>query len=515
MIPLAPDSADFCRRHLAAIAANGFHAFPIPPSSKRTHWSGWTRWCRSAPRPDQIARWADEQGHYGLALACGHACLAIDIDDEDVGRAGDLHALASSLLGATPLVRFGRAPRRVLIYRVAGRHVASRRLAPNVELIGDGRYVLAHGIHPDLGRPYVWPERGPESLPLAEVPAPDVEAIAAFAEAVTGFYNLPTSGSVVTPQPLVTALQAPSASRPVPTRASFARPDPSWVLDASGRVCDGREAYLAAQVYRAYREAEANVDAVAIADTAWARFCATADLTRARRDGGRPWRRPDALAKARALLRRSPGSLGGSARRGPDSFWTGPVLAAFTHVVNARAAAGDLPPAAVAVSHAMTSLAHASGVCFASPATLAGGLGLAVRTVKQARAILVAAGLWQVENNTGGRARGADYRPDPDALSAGEMAETPSPARRTAKNRNGARTAHPNLPVVDGSTPQDEPRDGTPSPKRIPARHLGSVCSRVASPKCLSTRRSGVAIGVGDVPKASAEPPAPPNRGRP
>ena len=515
MIPLAPDSTDFCRRHLATIAANGFHAFPIPPSSKRTHWSGWTRWCQSAPRPDQIARWADKQGHYGLALACGHACLAIDIDDEDAGRAGDLHALASALLGATPLVRFGRAPRRVLIYRVAGGNVASRRLAPKVELIGDGRYVVAHGVHPDLGRPYVWPERSPESVPLAEVPAPDAEAIAAFAEAVAGVYDLPTSEPVVAPQPLVASLRALAPSRLVPSRASFVRPDPRWVLDASRRVCDGREAYLAAQVYRAFREADGDADAEGIASAAWARFCATADLTRARRDGGRPWRRPDALAKAHALLRRSPGSSGRSARRGPDGFWTGPVLAAFAHVVNARAAAGDLPPAAVAVSLAMTSLAHASGVCFASPATLASGLGLGVRTVKQARATLVAAGLWRVENNAGGRARGADYRPDPEALSAGEMADAPSPARRAVMNGNGARTAHPNLPVGGGATSQDEPRDGTSSPKRIPVESLGSPCSRAASPKCRSTRRSGAAIGVGDVPKPSSTLPDPSDGGRP
>lgn len=497
MVPPATDSVAFCRRHLAAFAGHGFHAFPIPPARKRTHWSGWTAWCRTPPRPDQVARWIEQQGHYGLALACGHAHFAVDIDEEDPGRAGDLHALAAALLGATPLVRIGRAPRRVLIYRVAEAPVASRRLAPAVELIGDGRYVLAHGIHPDLGQPYAWPERAPETVPLADLPAPDAAGLAAFAEAVAGFYDLPTASAAAQPVVATAPIERSGSSR-----IRVARPDPRWTLDAHGRVCDGREAYLAAQVYRAYRELEPHADAETIAGAAWTRFCDTADLTRPRRDGGRPWRRVDALARAHALLRRQPIRANRGARRRPDGFWTGPVLAAFTHVVDARGAAGALSPATVAVSHAMTRLARTTGVCFASPTTLATALGLAVRTVKQARAALVAAGLWRVENNAGGRARGADYRPDPQALVADAASDGPRALDAPAEGANGARGAHSNLPVGGEFPVQDEARDGGSSNERGSRRALGSPGSRTASPKCRKNRRPGAADRVGEVPHA-------------
>lgn len=499
MVPPVTDSADFCRRHLAAIARNGFHAFPIPPARKRTHWTGWTTWCRTPPRPDQIARWIDKHGHYGLALACGNTCLAIDIDEEDAGRAGDLHALAAALLGATPLVRIGRAPRRVLIYRVAGSPVASRRLAPAVELIGDGRYVLAHGIHPDLGQSYAWPERAPEAMPLADLPAPDAAALAAFAEAVAGFYDLPTSPVEAPP---VTAGEPIGQSVKLARRQiNVVRPDPRWVLDAQDRVCDGREAYLAVQVYRAYRELEPEADAEAIASAAWARFSTTADLTRSRRDGGRAWRRTDALAKANALLRRQPDER--VAQRRPDGFWTGPVLTAFAHVVDAHGANGALSPAAVAVSHVMTSLARTAGVCFASPTALATCLGLAVRTVKQARAALVAAGLWRVENNKGGRARGADYRPNPQVLDAGSAFREARAPGAPAEGANGACAAHPNLPVGGGLRVQCKTRDGTSFKEGSSGRILSSPGSREASAKCRISRRPGDASRVCEVPRAT------------
>lgn len=419
MVPSPFDDACFCQRHLAAIAANGYNSFPIPPAQKRTYWSGWTKWCRTPPREDQVVRWIAKYGHFGLALACGYTCFAIDIDEEDVGRADALHAIASEKLGTTPLVRYGRAPRRVLIYRVATAPIVSRRLTPTVELIGDRKYVLAHGIHPNHGQPYLWAEEGPETFPLAALPAPDAPALLVFADAAARLCNLSEAPRVAMPRPDVAAVAIGRPTQLPSVRISVTRPDARWVVDANGRICDGREAYLSAQIYLAYRELAPQTDANAIATTAWSRFCATVELTRPRRDGRRPWRHADALSKVHALLKRQPHRAAYSARRRIDAFWTGPVLAGFAHVVDARGAAGALSPTTVAVSHAMLSLVRTSGVCFASPATLAATLGFAKRTVQHARHVLVAEGLWQVANEQGGRGRGAEYRPCPAALATG------------------------------------------------------------------------------------------------
>lgn len=464
-VPPATDSTAFCRRYLAAIAGNGFHAFPIPPAQKRTHWSGWTVWCRIPPRPDQVARWIDKHGRYGLALACGHACLAIDIDEEDGGRAGDLHALATALLGATPLVRIGRAPRRVLVYRVAEAPIPSRRISPAVELIGDRRYVLAHGIHPQLGQPYIWPECAPESLPLAELPAPDAAALANFAEAVAGFYDLPTPSATA---PLVVAGgqngQQGEYDRP---RISIARPDARWVLDGRGWVTDGRDAFLTAQVYGAF--ASGLDSAEAIAATAFERFAAGADLARPKRGGNRRWVHANALAKARALLASSkprPALRGGMP--GIDTrtgLWTPPHKEAFHHAVNAAGAAGGLSPAAVAVSAAMLSYVQGDGSAFASVATLAGRLGLAPDTVKRARRALLNAGFWTAEKVRGGRGHLAHYRPAVTVLAGG-----PSP-NQPPEPANGDRSVHPNNQGGGIHHPPGRAPTDLSSPKRTRVSH--------------------------------------------
>ncbi len=83
MASLLSCAAAFCATLLTAIAANGYHAFPIPRGTKRTSWKGWTHWCSTPPTAEEIAQWVQKYPRYGIAFACGHACFAVDIDEED------------------------------------------------------------------------------------------------------------------------------------------------------------------------------------------------------------------------------------------------------------------------------------------------------------------------------------------------------------------------------------------------------------------------------------------------
>jgi hypothetical protein len=305
MTTLPAEEAEFCRRHLTVCAGNGYHAFPMPPGTKRTYWKGWSRWCEIAPTLEQVDRWSDRHAHYGIALACGSSCIGIDIDEEDETRANLLHSLASAHLGDTPLVRFGRDPRRVLVYRVLGGSIASRTICP-VELIGDGRYFVAHGIHPGTGRPYRWHDGGPEHHCLADLPVASLERLRDFFECVKTVYGIPAEEPAepiaverTVRSHVVAALRAPR-SRP---RSKAPRASEQWSLDDQLGVVDGREAYLAAKIYEAF--CNGAVGANAIADVAWSEFKRTADLTRPKRDGSQPWSRGDAQRKAQALLRRA------------------------------------------------------------------------------------------------------------------------------------------------------------------------------------------------------------------
>ncbi|KQO86004.1 hypothetical protein ASF36_25145 [Methylobacterium sp. Leaf90] len=500
----APGALDFCARHLRDLAENGYHAFPIRPGTKRADWAGWSAWCPRPPRPDQIARWRKRHGHFGIAIATGHACVAVDSDEEDPRRAAEVAALAESALGPTLLVRIGHAPRWVRVYRPGTAPMRSRRLAPTVELIAAGRYFVSHNIHPGTGQPYAWPDRAPETCPLAEVPTVEEDQIARFATLLAGLYGLP-----VPPEP-DDVLGDVSADAPATGTSGgrvravryAVRPDLPYPRDAQGRICDGREEYLTRCVYTAF--CAGATEAADIADAAWARFAATADLTRGKRDGPHPWTHTDALAKARALVARGKPR---PARRAmvADEPWTLEQLAAFQHAVDARGARGALAPSAVAVSHAMLSYARTSGVCCASPPTLAAVAGLSLSTVKTARRALIAAGFWSASNAQGGRARGADYRPV--IVGPAHPAGAPA-ANRTIPPRtgNGARLMHPSNRFGFELPSPGEARDGPPrsaSDLDLPSS-LGSVSgSEAASPGCHAQRETGATIRVAQVPSAS------------
>jgi hypothetical protein len=186
-----------------------------------------------------------------------------------------------------------------------------------------------------------------------------------------------------------------------------------------------------------------------------------------------------------------------------EEAWAPAQRAAFRHAVDAHGARGALAPSAVAVSHAMLEYARTSGVCCASPATLAAVVGSSLSAVKTARRALIAAGLWSASNTQGGRARGADYRPVL-AVTDGEPA-----ADRTVPppTGNGADLLHPKYRFGCELPPPDEAMDGTPrsASDLDPSLSLGSPFgSKAASLRCHAERAPGAAIRVAPVPPASA-----------
>jgi hypothetical protein len=76
------------------------------------------------------------------------------------------------------LCRFGRAPKRALLFRTAkpfGKIVQNYR-APDgangrIEVLGDGQQLVVSGTHPDTGRPYSWAGgHSPETTPRHQLP---------------------------------------------------------------------------------------------------------------------------------------------------------------------------------------------------------------------------------------------------------------------------------------------------------------------------------------------------------
>jgi hypothetical protein len=120
-------------------------------------------------------------------IRCG-LLRAVDIDVLNPALAASVRDVALRLLGQTSLQRIGRAPKRLLCYRVLEpgpkAETPEFRLPDGskaqVEMLGQGQQFVAYGIHPETAAEYEWPEAGPDIVPLADLPILDPTAEKAF-----------------------------------------------------------------------------------------------------------------------------------------------------------------------------------------------------------------------------------------------------------------------------------------------------------------------------------------------
>ncbi|MCJ2072968.1 bifunctional DNA primase/polymerase [Methylobacterium sp. J-030] len=408
---------------------NGYHAIPVKPAEKKITWWRWTVWCHRRPREVQVARWATKYRGYSVGIACGASVVAIDIDEDEGVRADALQKMAELFLGQTPLVRFGRAPRRVLVYRVVGdTPILSRDFDADqarVQILGAGRQFVAFGLHPTTGQPYRWVNHSPTTLPLSELPSVRPDQVERYIRAL----ELLSEQDDARPSNwTVTANDHPPRRPLQPFRAW------PWRIEG-GLVTDGRDSYL---THLVWREARSGLtDAQAIARMAWASFEQAAELKRGRRNSSRPWSSSDALIKARALVANRKAhtalangekgaltylrhrAVAAQAAGQEDAFWTPATKQAFALSVLRATAKRQLSPAALKVSEHMLGLVYDGGACFASAATLAEATGLAEDSVKRAKRELRQQGFWTTHLDRGGKGYIACSTPNP-AMIAGE-----------------------------------------------------------------------------------------------
>ncbi len=160
----------------ATLVDRGFPILPIQPNTKKPGlyklgaWHEYPKWSRHCER-DTTDNEVDVWGNWpeaGIGIAAGRV-IGIDIDILDSPTiALETEALAKRMLGDTPAVRIGHAPKRLLVYRAV--HPFSGFKYPPIEVLGVGQQFIAYGIHPDTGKPYDWPvstlaDLSPDDLP--------------------------------------------------------------------------------------------------------------------------------------------------------------------------------------------------------------------------------------------------------------------------------------------------------------------------------------------------------------
>jgi len=129
---------------------------PIPVRGKIPVLREWQQYNSRLPDDAELAKMIAACGRCGVGLAIGPWTVVIDIDVMDGGVASEVRALADGILGETPLVRQGRAPKVAMFYKCpAGEPVKPTRLKGLDIYCGSGQ-VVAYGIHPDTKQPYQW-----------------------------------------------------------------------------------------------------------------------------------------------------------------------------------------------------------------------------------------------------------------------------------------------------------------------------------------------------------------------
>jgi hypothetical protein len=108
----------------------------------------------ATPPSNEIDIWGDWP-EAGIGIATGRV-IGIDIDVlSDPHLAKRIEDLAREMLGDTPALRIGRAPKRLLVYRADQPFKGFKR--PPIEVLGLGQQFVAYGLHPETGQPYDWP----------------------------------------------------------------------------------------------------------------------------------------------------------------------------------------------------------------------------------------------------------------------------------------------------------------------------------------------------------------------
>ena len=182
------------QENAAPIMANGSAKNPLTPEkgtfakwqalqhqkmSQRTiDWYCERRWWTGEGRRKVFGRDCER---IGLVHGNVHGYVSVDIDISDPESASEVDAVAKAMLPETPLVRIGRAPKQLLMFRADGA-VMSNKPKP-IEIFASSGQIAAFGLHPGTGKPYEWIHgHSPLDTKVADLPPVTQDKISAFLE---------------------------------------------------------------------------------------------------------------------------------------------------------------------------------------------------------------------------------------------------------------------------------------------------------------------------------------------
>ena len=165
-------SDNFMHKFGAMLKDGGYRVIPIMPGTKRpgrwdgSKWGELSRWNDIDAQLVHIDIWSNWTG-CGVGILTGEV-VAIDIDILEQDVAVQVGQVFSNILGQTDMIRIGKAPKALYLYRT--NEPFSKISMHPIEVLGLGQQFVAYAIHPDTGEPYRWPVSSPHETPVSALP---------------------------------------------------------------------------------------------------------------------------------------------------------------------------------------------------------------------------------------------------------------------------------------------------------------------------------------------------------
>lgn len=177
-------SENYMEEYGLKLLDGGYRPIPIMPGTKRPgrydgeKWGELARWTEINAQQVHVDLWSKWPG-CGIGILTGEV-VAVDIDILEPEVAIAVGEVFLKHLGQTELLRIGKSPKALYLYRT-NEPFTKISMQP-IEVLGVGQQFVAYATHPDTGKPYDWPYSAPHETPVDQLPLITKEQMLAACE---------------------------------------------------------------------------------------------------------------------------------------------------------------------------------------------------------------------------------------------------------------------------------------------------------------------------------------------
>ena len=147
----------FMATHGKAIVDNGYDIIPIVPENKFPAVKKWPE------AKLKLSKWAAMPTKTGIGIRTKHT-PAVDVDVRDPVISRQMLKFISGVCDTCQVVRVGHAPKFLAVFKTSKpfKKMRSKKYVDflgqehQVEILGDGQFFVAYGIHPSTGKAFKW-----------------------------------------------------------------------------------------------------------------------------------------------------------------------------------------------------------------------------------------------------------------------------------------------------------------------------------------------------------------------